>query len=257
MKTNLRRRDYHKYPWKKAELVWAVVQSLAVTGFLAYFFYRSVWALLPLSAVGVFFFRRIEKQKIALAKEELTVQFKECILSVAASLKAGYAVENAFMESKSDMLLLYGADSVIYEELELIRRGLVLNISLEEQLLELAERSDCKEITQFAQVFAIAKRNGGNLPEIIRNSSELIGQRIAAKQEITALLGGRKMEQNIMKLMPFGILLYVGTANPGYFDVLYHNWQGEAIMTGCMVAYLAACMMGDMIMEQIAAKAGV
>ena len=256
MKVSLKRRDYHKYLWKSGELPAAVGKSAVVVGTLAYFFYRSVWSLFPLSVVGVAFFYNLRQQKINAAREELTIQFKECILSVSSALKAGYAVENAFLESRADMLVLYGEDSMIYSELELIRRGLVINITLEEQLMDLADRSGCVEIAQFAQVFVIAKRNGGNIPEIIRASSELIGRRIAARQEMLTLLSGRKMEQNIMKLMPFGILFYVGVSNPGYFDVLYHNWQGVAIMTVCLVVYLGACVLGDYILKRISREIG-
>lgn len=41
---------------------------------------------------------------------ELTVQFKECLLAVANSLRTGYAVENAFLESREDIRLLLAND---------------------------------------------------------------------------------------------------------------------------------------------------
>ncbi len=251
MKTNLKRRDYRKYCWGRGEFFMAVFQAIFLTGALAYFFYRSIWAMIPMAGVGTVYFFGIRQSKAKSVREELTGQFKECILSVSASLKAGYAVENAFLESGADMLSLYGENSMIYQELELIRRGLIINITLEEQLRDLADRSGCPEIEQFAQVFFIAKRSGGKLPEIIAASSDLIGHRIAARQEMATLLGGRKMEQTVMKLVPFGILTYVGISTPGYFDVLYHNWQGAAVMTVCLAIYLTACVLGDRIMAGI------
>ncbi len=226
-------------------------ETAAAVCFLAYFFYRSFWAVLPISAVGVCLFRSIAKKKRDSCREQLTLQFKECILSVASSLKAGYAVENAFLESAEDMRLLYGEHSLIYRELEWIRRGLVINITLEEQLTDLAERSGSGEIRQFAQVFSIAKRSGGNIPEIIKTSAELIGQRIETRQEMKTVLSGRRMEQDIMKLMPFGILAYIGFSYPGYFDSLYHNWRGAAVMTGCLAVYLAAYALGNHILKGI------
>lgn len=248
---SLQRRDYERYLWKRGELAVACIESAAVVCFLSYFFYQSIWAVLPLGVVGILFFHKITKQKRDKCKENLNVQFKECILSVAASLKAGYAVENAFLESKNDMCLLYGEDSLIVCELEVIRRGIVMNVTLEEQLNDLANRSKSNEIRQFAQVFSIAKRNGGSMPEIIKSSAELIGQRIDAMQEIQVLLSGRQMEQNIMKVMPFGILAYIGITYPGYFDNLYHNLTGIAVMTGCLLVYLAAYVLGEFIFKKI------
>ncbi|MCD7835176.1 MAG: type II secretion system protein F, partial [Lachnospiraceae bacterium] len=204
--------------------------------------------------IGVIFFKNIIKQKKKKCLERLNIEFKECILSASAALKAGYAVENAFLESKEDMKLLFGESSLIYGELEFIRRGLIINITLEELLEDLADRSGSAEIRQFAQIFVIAKRNSGNIPEIIKISSELRGAKIETKQEIHTILSGRRMEQNIMKLMPFAILSYIGMSYPGYFDSLYHNIQGVMIMSVCLIIYIFAYAAGDMILSRIEAE---
>lgn len=256
MKTSLKPQDYHEYCWKKGEWLAAVTLSTAVIGFLAFFFYRSMWALIPLSPLGLFFFRSLRKKKLEKAREELTIQFRECILAAATSLQAGYAAENAFLECAEDMKLMYGENASICKELGLIRRGLAINISLEELLLDLARRSGSEEISQFAVVFSLAKRNGGNMAEIIRSSATLIGKQIEMRQEIQALLAGRKMEFNIMKAVPFGILSYIGIGNPGYFDMLYHNLTGVAIMTGCLGIYLTAFQLGEVVLGKLEAEAG-
>ena len=137
MNKSLKLQDYHRYNWTPAELAAEILKSAGVVILLAYFFYRSVWAILPLSFIGVCFFKADARQKAARRKAELCMQFKECILSMAASLRAGYAVENAFVESRNDIRLLYGEASPIYAELEGIRRGLVINLTLEELLIPL------------------------------------------------------------------------------------------------------------------------
>lgn len=251
MKINSRQQDYHSYKWKRRELLPVVFRVAGAVAMLAWFFYQSLWAVLPLGVVGVWYFRKIERDKAKRRKEELGIQFKECILSVATALNAGYSIENAFMESRRDMEILYGEDSLIYRELEQIRRGLVINITLEELLFELGKRSGSEEIRQFATVFAIAKRSGGRMDEVIRSTSELIEQRLDAYQELQIVLSGRRMEQNIMKLVPFGVLSYVGAAYPGYFSPLYHNLQGVLIMTGCLFLYLAAYVLGEKILQDI------
>ena len=138
METNLKRRDYHKYLWKKGEKFRTILICIGITGILAYFFYRSLWAMIPLSAVGILAFYQFGKEKAERAREELAIQFRECILSVAASLQAGYSVENAFIECRQDMVLMYGETALICDELDFIRRGLKINISLEELLMDMA-----------------------------------------------------------------------------------------------------------------------
>ena len=225
--------------------------SALVPVILAHFFYRSAWAAVLLFPSGAVCFLNIRNRKGERDREELAAQFRECILAVAASLQAGYSTENAFLECEQDMILMYGVEALICNELKLIRRGLRINISLEELLNDLGERSGCEEILQFAEVFSIAKRSGGNLAEIIGGSAELIGRKIELQREIHVLLGGKKMELAIMKVMPFAILIYIGTANPGYFDVLYHNLRGILVMTGCLAAYLGAYVMGELVMKHM------
>lgn len=207
--------------------------------------------MIPLSFAGFFFFRRLRKEKGRKEREELTAQFRECILAVTVLIQAGYSLENAFVECYQDMELMYGAESSICDELRLIRRGLHINISLEELLMDLGERSGCGEIVQFAEVFDIAKRNGGNISEIISCSAGLIGSRIETGREMNVLLGGRKMELGMMKIIPFAIIIYLEISSNGYFDGLYHNLKGNLIMTICLSVYMAAFVMGDMVLEKI------
>lgn len=254
METSLKRRDYHKYCWKNGERIRTICLCTGITGGFAYFFYRSLLAMIPLSAIGVSAYWLIGRSKAEKSREELAVQFRECILAVSTFLKAGYSVENAFLECRQDMVLMYGEEAPVCEELKFIKRGLNINIPLEELLTDMAERSACEDIAQFAQIFALAKRNGGNMSEIIRNSAGQIGRQIELRQEVQMLLGGKKMELTVMKVMPFGILLYIDMGNPGYFDSLYHNLLGAIIMTGCLGAYLGAYLLGEHIMKRIMAE---
>lgn len=247
-------RDYHEYCWKRGEKLRTACVCAGLTGFLAYFFYRSLLAVIPLSVVGVYAWRTIKKNKSRAARMELTAQFRECILAASTLLEAGYSAENAFLECRKDMVVMYGEKALICRELDFIRRGISVNIPLEELLEDVAARSGCDEITQFSQIFVLAKRNGGNMAQIIKSSAGQIGKRIELRGEVQTLLAGRRMELAIMKGMPFGILIYVGLGSPGYFDALYHNVTGIAVMTGCLAVYLGAWVLGEVIMAGIMAE---
>ncbi|MBP5554673.1 MAG: type II secretion system F family protein [Lachnospiraceae bacterium] len=198
--------------------------------------------------MGYLYYRQKKKELASRDVKKLESQFREAIRGVDAAIKAGYSVENAFVQSGKDMERQFGKGSFICEELEIIRRGLVINITLEEMLGDLAVRSGSEAIEDFAKVFMIAKRFGGNLSEVIGTAVETISVRIETRDEILAAISGKKAEQNIMKIMPFGILAYVGISSPGYFDSLYGNLTGVAIMTGLLAVYLFACFLGDKIL---------
>lgn len=246
MTENLGSRDYVR---GKLRLI---TESTMVVFILAYYFYKSLWAAIPLSILGFLYYKYRQKLERNKKDDELRNQFKECILSVSGLLRAGYSVENAFVESRNDMKMLYGEKSQIYRELEIIKRGLIINISLEELLFEFAKRSKIEEISQFADIFSIAKRNSGSMVEIITSTSSLIGQRIDMKKEMDTILSGRRLEQLIMQLMPFGILTYIGVGYKGFFDVLYFNVSGFMIMSMCLMLYVFSFYLGVKTIDRIA-----
>lgn len=146
---------------------------------------------------------------------------------------------------------LYGADGLMGKELLRIKKGLHNNIPLETLLCEFGSRSCNGNIREFGEVFSIARVSGGSLPEIIQSSAGLIGDKIALKQEIQAAVSGRLFEQKIMHIMPFALICYIEAGNKGFFDVLYHNFTGTAIMTGCLFVYVMAYFLSEKICVSI------
>ncbi len=65
------------------------------------------------------------------------------------------------------------------------------------------------------------------------------------------MLQGRRLEQNVMEIMPFGISLYIAAAYPGYFGTLYHNGMGIIVMTLCLAVYAGAYLLGEKILDRI------
>lgn len=242
---------YESYFFYGKQQYFYISISFLLILFLAVFFYRSFPAVLPLTPIGLKYYFILEKEKGKKRRNCLETEFKDCILSIAANLRAGYAVENAFVEAIPDMAALYGENGLMCRELYRFKKGLGNNRSLEEMLTGLGERSGCESIREFGEVFGVAVQNGGELPEIIQETADMIGEKIALKQEIEVLISGRLFEQRIMSAIPFFIVCYVEWGNRGFFDVLYHNLTGIFIMTVCMVVYLAAQLLSRRICNAV------
>ncbi len=180
-------------------------------------------------------------------RRELTIQFKEMTSSLLTALKAGYAAENAVKEAYEDMCFLYGKNSLISMELKTLLLGLDNNIPLERLLKEFGARSEVAEIQEFADVFAIAKRSGGSMTDILSRTIQLIQNRIDIENEITILISAKKLEQNIMDVVPFFIILYIRLTSKGFFNVLYHNPAGILFMSLCLCVYGGAFLLSEKI----------
>lgn len=225
-------------------------KGVLITGLFAFFFYRSVWAFLPMLPVGWLYLRRSRRHRCRRKNRELLVQFKECLLAVAASMRAGYAVENAFTDSMADMRSMFGEGCAMEQELKLLRQGLGNNVPLEALLAAMGQRRSLEEMQEFAEVFVIAKQNGGSIPVMIDAACSSISRRLAVEEEMETLLSARKLEQRVMNAMPFMIVWYVEISNPGYFDMLYGNLTGAALMTICLGVYLAAYVLSEKIFDK-------
>lgn len=249
MSKNCGQPDYSEYRFQPKEIVLYLAEGAMLISLIGYFFYRSWIACLCLLPVLFLFMKEKRKDLAKRKKQELGIQFKDMILAAAANQKAGYSIENAIRESYKDMEMLYGADGVICIELRYIIAGLDNNVVLEKLIYSLGMRSGLPDIVQFADVFFIAKRSGGNMTEVLQKTAAVIEQKTETDKEIQLMISAKKMEQKIMNMVPFLIIFYVSSTSKGFFDVLYHNIAGVIIMTSCLGFYAAAYLMSKRIVE--------
>lgn len=225
-----------------------LLEGAVLIGVIAYLFYDSPLAAVFLAPLLVPYYRRRSREKLHQDKKELSAQFREALAAVITALKAGYSAENAFIECLQEMQFQFGEKAMITCEMKRIGKGIENRIPLEKLLAEFAARWQIEEISEFAEVFTIARRSGGDLPEILGRTAEVIRDRMEIDTEIDVLMSSRKFEQKIMEGVPFFIIFYLGLTTEGFFSVLYHNAAGVLFMTGCLAAYLAAVLISDRIM---------
>lgn len=220
-----------------------------ITILFAYYFYRSALAVLFLAPI----FQKVAfyLDEICYKKKEniLKNQFREMILSVATNLKVGYSVENAFLEVYADLIRLYGKKSRIVYELELIKKGLAVNMTLEKGLKDFSNRCNIEEITEFVDIFIIARKMGGNLTDIIQTTVDMISQKIEVDNEIHILISAKRLEQQIMMCVPFLIISYIEITNRNFFLPLYHNMAGVFVMSVCLLIYLVSIKISAKVMD--------
>ena len=224
-------------------------EGILVGGALNYLFYRSWIACIPLLPVPFLWMRARLKARRTKEKKEQLASFRTALNSLAVSVRAGYSVENAFFEAEEDLRSSLGPEHPMTRAFVGMNRRLRLRESLETVLTDFAEESGLEEVRDFAEVFRTARRMGGNMAEILTGSARLIGDRIRVGSEIEAAVSAKKFEQRIMSAMPFGILLYMQFASPGFLDVLYGNPAGVIVMTGCLSVYWFAYVLGKRIVS--------
>ncbi|MDO5573914.1 MAG: type II secretion system F family protein [bacterium] len=241
--------DYGIYQFEWKEYLLYGAEFMMIILLFAYTFYRSYIAVVLFLPGMILLFKRKKRQLIRKRKQRLRMEFKEAISAVSSGLSAGYSIENAFVEAIKDMDMLYGSKGLITMELQNMERRLSMNHTLESCLYDLAERSGVDDIRDFTAVFTAAKRNSGSLIEIICNTVSVINDKTEIKREIEVLISAKQLEQKIMNVIPFFIVLYVGSSTGSMMDSLYHNAVGITVMTICMAVYLFAIVLSEKIVD--------
>lgn len=226
-------------------LMWG---TLVICG-LDYFFFRSLWGIVVLLPFADFFLSieidRDFQRKRNKAKEE----FLELLLLLSNSLRAGYSFENAMEQSYPRILKLFKEDAAITK---LLNRAVIAkrnNASVSKVFIESGLAMDIQDITEFGEIYEIAHERSGNLTKIMDQTAESIMERINLQKELYLELSERTFEMKIMCVMPFVIMIYVELTSPGYFDAMYHSFDGAAGMLICLIIYTFSYGLGHRFMR--------
>lgn len=241
--------DYSIYKLNKREILKYTLLYLVLSTAIAYAFYDSASAFIVMLPLGVLYFRQVRKVLAGKRKDKLRRQFQDMIDSVSSSLSAGYSVENSFYEARKDMRRLYGKDSLIAAELDYFFSLLDMGTTPELILSDFGNRADVEDISDFAEIFVLAKKNGGDFNEIIGKTVKVMKEKDETEREIAVILTGRRYEQRLMCVIPFAIILYLRISSSGFLSVLYHNIFGVTVMTLCLGIYGLSYVMSERITD--------
>lgn len=216
---------------------------------VSYLFYESAAAFVALLPFGVWYFLRWESECIRRKQLEFQEQFREALQSISTSMWVGYSVENAIKETKKDLSALYNENTAIQREFTHMVRQIYLQVPMEQIMEEWAERVRQEDVRNFVNVFVMAKKSGGNMIGIIRNSANQIRDKLEVRAEIETMLTARKYEFKVMSVIPFGMIAYMKVSFGEFMGILYGNLLGIGVMSVCLVIYFGAYMLGERIVN--------
>lgn len=231
------------------DFVRVIWMALGLTILISILFYRSVWGVLLFPLAVYFLYQRETVREKEKRRKELEEQFMNGIRVLNTSLQAGLSMENAWKEVQHETELLYGKEAVFFQEVQEINGSVEMNIPLEKRMLEFAYRSEVEDIISFAEIFAYGKKSGGNWKRIIDTTVLHLNEKYEAREEIEVMIAGKKMEQQIMNMIPLGMLAFLQLSAWDYMRVLYHNPLGIVCMSVCLTGYVIAIFLSQKILQ--------
>lgn len=235
---------------KRKEYLCASVLAGSLCAGAGYLFYHSLAAGAGVAVIGICPCIYLwEQGRMRKKQEEFEVQFQEGLRYLSAALRAGYSVENAMKEMYLEERKAFPKGSIFLREMDHMLKQLKLLIPVEQVWRECGERTGMEDVINFAQVFSVAKRSGGNLIEIIQNTIRQIQMKQKIQREIEVMAAGKRMEFHIMSVIPAAIIVYMCLGFPDFMQVIYANLIGKLLMTGCLILYVGAYLWGRKILS--------
>lgn len=229
---------------KKTEIIIKGIVLCTAAGWL--FLGNIAGVLISLAAFPVYFFKKAE-QEYEKQKMALRVTFRDAINLIYSGLESGENPEKAFSEALSELGIMYSEDNEIVRGFEGIVSKLENSVSLEKAFSEFAEKTDIEEISYFSEILLTAKRTGGNLLWIIRETRGLISDRIELESELKTMISAKAFEAGIMKIIPLAVLLYLRLLNYEMVEPLYTTQNGIILMSVSLPVYFALTLVTDKI----------
>ncbi len=181
-------------------------------------------------------------------KMELTNQFRSFLEAIAVSLSSGMNVPDALISANNDLRMEYTDDSYIVKEVQEMINGIQNNLSIEVMLKDFGARSEIIDIQNFSEVFAVGYRAGGNLKDIVRKTSDIIGDKIEMSAEIETAIASNKTQFDVMMIVPIVIIILLRTMS-SQFAASFSTVAGVFATTVAIGIFVGAYKLGQKIMK--------
>lgn len=238
--------EYSVNKGSAADNILAFLKGCAV-GFAVLFVFYKLWLLSAIGgiAVGVASIYADRKKRANTRIRKLRVEFYDMLEAMSVSMRAGNPVLKALESAKEDLELIYSKDSDIIVELTIILERFRNAMPLSAAFEDFAERSGLEDVASFASVYATIEGKSSRADEIVRETQQIIADKMAIEMEIDTLMTAAKSEVSIMLLLPLVILGVIGYAGAGFMDAIYTTPAGRLVATGGLVIFIISYIMAQ------------
>ena len=236
--------DYTRNPSGAADHALAFLIGFAEGAAVLFIFYK----ILPVTIVGGIvigtvniFVSALEAAKKRLIK--FRAQFFDLLEATSVAMRAGNPMIKALQSAREDLILIYPEDSDVITELDIIIGRFNNAVPISQAFTDLAERSGLEDVASFASIYATIEGKSGRDDEIVRETQQIISDKMEIEMEIETLMTAAKAELNIMLFMPLIILGVIGYAGAGFMDAIYTTIAGRIVSTGGLIIFILCYIM--------------
>ena len=202
--------DYSRYKMNGNEKLLGFLQGFTLVLLFSNVILHKWLVAFAVGLVGGVFYLKKYKEKCREKQNALLLnQFKELMESLVTSYSSGGNHVQAFENAYRDMRDLYGEDGLITKEIRLINTGIRNGLTIESLIKDFAERTDIEDIKNFADVFSVSIRQGGDMKKVLHNTRVTIIEKLEMENDIAVQLRASNNEFVILTAIPVIVDLFM------------------------------------------------
>ncbi|MCK8060820.1 MULTISPECIES: type II secretion system F family protein [unclassified Fusibacter] len=213
---------------------------------VGWIFYKSFLMMGVFSVVLQLGRKSYYKNKRLRKNEQNLDEFMEINRMLIAELYSGKSLEQAYQA----ILVNLNKDSNC--QYPLMRKTLTvwceqfdIGWSVEEVLRAFAKESGNQVIDQFVVMISATKKHGGNLLEVIDLTNRVLRDKRQMQRDIEVIISEKRLEQKLLSLMPFGMLLLMQLTAYEFIAPLYESVSGRLMMTATLLLFIGCYIWSD------------
>lgn len=157
---------------------------------------------------------------------------REAILALAAGVRGGLSVRRAVEEASRD------AGPPLDEALRRVVERLAVGERLEASLEDLAARLDLPDVRLVGTVLAVHARTGGDLPVMLEEVADVVGDRVRSRREVRALTAQGRASGAVLAVLPVAFVALLSGTGGEALGAFYRSPPGAALLLAGLVCDL-------------------
>jgi tight adherence protein B len=202
---------------------------------------REVWLTLPLPLVIVLP-KAFLDQRAARRTTQVEAQLEGWLGAIANALKASASLGEAVAAS----VLLVPAP--MSEEVALLVKEYELGAPLDDAVQRFAERVPSKAVEGAVLALKVARRSGGDLPQMLENASVALRELARLEGVVRSKTAEGKAQAVVIGLIPIPMVLGVRWSDEHFFDALLATFIGHLVIGGAVALWFCAILLARKIL---------
>jgi tight adherence protein B len=210
-----------------------VVAMATLLGYLVgYVVFTRLLHALVFGVIGGFAPVFILKQKKAARMRAFAEEFPDALDLLVSALRAGISFSSALQ------IVADESPEPVRSEFAIVVEEQALGLDLREALTNLANRVDSLDLKFFVTAVVLQRDTGGNLTEVLENTSNLIRDRFRILGDIMTFTAQGRLTGVILTCLPLGLGIFMAMVAPDYFHKMWDHHTGKAILGFAVVMQL-------------------